>query len=140
MSATTPHRFRLVFGGTATIARIDLSMVQLCWTRKPTYLLLEPFCGAAICPICTPKHEGSRTTAAVAAFEFGNVLKIRGDGLISFFQKGKCVWGFLTPQNVRSDRRISCNMGQNEYEGDKGEVIVCGLQQMPRCEGRRSFV
>ncbi len=38
--------------------------------------------------------EGGRTTAAVAASEFGNVLKISEDGLISFFQKGKCVWDF----------------------------------------------
>jgi DisA bacterial checkpoint controller nucleotide-binding len=36
--------------------------------------------------------EGGRTTAAVAASEFGNVLKISEDGLLSFFQKGKCVW------------------------------------------------
>ena len=36
--------------------------------------------------------EGGRTTAAVAASEFGNVLKISEDGLVSFFQKGKCVW------------------------------------------------
>jgi len=36
--------------------------------------------------------EGGRTTAAIAASEFGNVLRISEDGLISFFQKGKCVW------------------------------------------------
>lgn len=36
--------------------------------------------------------EGGRTTAAIAASEFGNVLMISEDGLISFFQKGKCVW------------------------------------------------
>src|ERR1700733_4975659 len=36
--------------------------------------------------------EGGRTTAAIAASEFGNVLKISEDGLISFFQRGKCVW------------------------------------------------
>ena len=36
--------------------------------------------------------EGGRTTAAIAASEFGNVLEISEDGLISFFQKGKCVW------------------------------------------------
>jgi len=38
--------------------------------------------------------EGRRTTVAVASSEFGNVLKISEDGLISFFQKGKCVWDF----------------------------------------------
>jgi DNA integrity scanning protein DisA with diadenylate cyclase activity len=36
--------------------------------------------------------EGGRTTAAIAASRFGSVLKISEDGLISFFQKGKCVW------------------------------------------------
>jgi len=36
--------------------------------------------------------EGGRTTAAIAASEFGNVLKISEYGLISFFQRGKCVW------------------------------------------------
>jgi hypothetical protein len=36
--------------------------------------------------------QGGRTTAAIAASEFGNVLKISEDGLISFFQKGQCVW------------------------------------------------
>jgi hypothetical protein len=36
--------------------------------------------------------EGGRTTAAIAASRFGSVLKISEDGLISFFQRGKCVW------------------------------------------------
>ena len=36
--------------------------------------------------------EGGRTTAAIAASEFGSVLMISEDGLISFFRKGKCVW------------------------------------------------
>jgi len=36
--------------------------------------------------------EGGRTTAGIAASHFGSVLKVSEDGLISFFQKGKCVW------------------------------------------------
>lgn len=36
--------------------------------------------------------EGGRTTAAISASRFGNVLKISEDGLISFFQNGRCVW------------------------------------------------
>ena len=36
--------------------------------------------------------EGGRTTAAIAASRFGNVLKVSEDGLISFFQSGKCMW------------------------------------------------
>ena len=36
--------------------------------------------------------EGGRTTAAIAASRFANVLEISEDGLISFFRKGKCAW------------------------------------------------
>jgi hypothetical protein len=36
--------------------------------------------------------EGGRTTAALTASRFGNVLKISEDGLISFFQDGECIW------------------------------------------------
>lgn len=36
--------------------------------------------------------EGGRTTAAISASRFGNVLKVSEDGLISFYQNGKCIW------------------------------------------------
>jgi hypothetical protein len=36
--------------------------------------------------------EGGRTTAAISASRFGNVLKISEDGMISFFQNAKCIW------------------------------------------------
>ena len=36
--------------------------------------------------------EGGRSTAAISASRFGNVLKISEDGLISFFQNGRCAW------------------------------------------------
>src|SRR5437879_1672746 len=36
--------------------------------------------------------EGGRTTAAISASRLGKVLKISEDGMISFFQKGKCIW------------------------------------------------
>jgi len=36
--------------------------------------------------------EGGRTTAAISASRFGKVLKISEDGMISFFQNGKCIW------------------------------------------------
>lgn len=40
-----------------------------------------------------PEHfEGGRTTAAISASRFGSVLKISEDGMISFFQKGRCIW------------------------------------------------
>jgi hypothetical protein len=35
---------------------------------------------------------GGRTTAAISASRFGNVLKISEDGLISFFQTGRHIW------------------------------------------------
>jgi hypothetical protein len=40
----------------------------------------------------THPAEGGRTTAAIFASRFGNVLKISEDGLISFFRDGQCVW------------------------------------------------
>ena len=36
--------------------------------------------------------EGGRTTAAISASRFGNALKISEDGLVSFFQNGRCIW------------------------------------------------
>jgi hypothetical protein len=36
--------------------------------------------------------EGGRTTAALAASQFGQALKISEDGVISFFHHGECVW------------------------------------------------
>lgn len=40
----------------------------------------------------THPTEGGRTTAAIVASRFGNVLKISEDGLISYFRQGQCVW------------------------------------------------
>jgi hypothetical protein len=39
-----------------------------------------------------PATEGGRTTAALAASRFGNVLKVSEDGTIAFFQQGECRW------------------------------------------------
>jgi hypothetical protein len=36
--------------------------------------------------------EGGRTTAAVAASRFGNVLKISEDGFVSYYREGALVW------------------------------------------------
>jgi DNA integrity scanning protein DisA with diadenylate cyclase activity len=36
--------------------------------------------------------EGGRTTAAVGASRFGNVLKISEDGLVSHYRNGSLVW------------------------------------------------
>jgi DisA bacterial checkpoint controller nucleotide-binding len=36
--------------------------------------------------------EGGRTTAALAASRFGDVLKVSEDGLVAFYRDGECVW------------------------------------------------
>jgi hypothetical protein len=36
--------------------------------------------------------EGGRTTAALAASYYGNVLMVSEDGVVSFFRAGQCVW------------------------------------------------
>jgi hypothetical protein len=36
--------------------------------------------------------EGSRTAAAMAASQFGSVLKVSEDGRLSFYKNGHCVW------------------------------------------------
>ncbi len=36
--------------------------------------------------------EGGRTTAALAASRFGEVLKVSEDGLVAFYRDGMCVW------------------------------------------------
>jgi hypothetical protein len=38
--------------------------------------------------------EGSRTAAAIAASQFGNVLKVSEDGRLAFYRSGRCVWEF----------------------------------------------
>jgi predicted aconitase with swiveling domain len=38
--------------------------------------------------------EGSRTAAAIAASQFGIVLKVSGDGRLSFYKSGHCDWNF----------------------------------------------
>ena len=44
--------------------------------------------------VVTPDEvaEGSRTAAAIAASQFGNVLKVSEDGRLSFYKSGHCVW------------------------------------------------
>jgi hypothetical protein len=45
-------------------------------------------------PIETPEGiaEGGRTTAAIGASHFGNVLKVSEDGLVAFYRNGACIW------------------------------------------------
>jgi len=73
-----------------TVARIDGGIVL----DKESNLLA--FGAILRHPDMTDLHpetiEGGRTTAAISASRFGNVLKVSEDGLISFYQNGKCVW------------------------------------------------
>lgn len=36
--------------------------------------------------------EGGRTTAAIGASRYGNVLKVSEDGMISYYRSGSCIW------------------------------------------------
>jgi hypothetical protein len=36
--------------------------------------------------------DGGRTTAALAASRYGDVLKVSEDGIVSFYRNGRCVW------------------------------------------------
>ena len=36
--------------------------------------------------------EGGRTTAAIGASRFGDVLMVSEGGQLSFYQKGQCIW------------------------------------------------
>ncbi len=38
--------------------------------------------------------EGGRTTAALAASHYGDVLKVSEDGMVSYYRDGKCCWEF----------------------------------------------
>jgi hypothetical protein len=74
-----------------TIARIDGSIVL----DKDGKLLAF---GAILrhAPVVTPDEvaEGSRTAAAMAASQYGNVLKVSEDGRLSFYKSGRSVWDF----------------------------------------------
>jgi hypothetical protein len=72
-----------------SIARMDGGIVL---DRDST---LRAF-GAILRP-CGPAHEarateGGRTTAALNASHYGNVLKISEDGILSFYRNGREVW------------------------------------------------
>jgi len=73
-----------------TIARIDGGIVL---DRKSNLLAFGAILRHQDLGDLHPENiEGGRTTAAIAASRYGNVLKISEDGLVSFFHNGKCVW------------------------------------------------
>lgn len=62
------------------------------WTRPSVLISVQQsLTRHAVVGRAPREYRGRRTTAAIAASVFGNVLKISEDGLISFLQKGKCV-------------------------------------------------
>jgi hypothetical protein len=73
-----------------TIARIDGSIVL---DRDANLLAFGAILRHSPVTI-TPDEvaEGSRTAAAIAASQFGNVLKISEDGHLSFYKSGRCAW------------------------------------------------
>ena len=74
-----------------TVARIDGAIVLDRDSRVLTFgaILRHPL------PEETPAVvEGGRTTAAISASRYGNVLKISEDGQIAFYQAGRQVWEF----------------------------------------------
>ena len=73
-----------------TIARVDGAIVM---DRNSNLLAFGAILRHQNAAEVHPENiEGGRTTAAIAASQFGRVLKISEDGVISFFQNGKCVW------------------------------------------------
>lgn len=73
-----------------TLARMDGAMVL---DREAHLLAFGAILRFPIAvDVAAEATEGGRTTAALAASRFGNVLKISEDGVIAFFQHGKCHW------------------------------------------------
>jgi hypothetical protein len=73
-----------------TIARIDGAIVL---DRDSNLLAFGAILQHRDLSVLHPENiAGGRTTAAIAASEFGNVLRISEDGVISFFQNGQCIW------------------------------------------------
>ncbi len=73
-----------------TIARIDGGIVLDHDSNLLAFGAILPY--QDLTDLHPENIEGGRTTAAIAASRFGNVLEISEDGLISFFRRGKCVW------------------------------------------------
>ena len=73
-----------------TIARIDGSIVLDRDANLLAFGAILRHSGAA--DWTEEPGEGGRTTAAIAASQFGDVMKISEDGRVSFYQKGHCVW------------------------------------------------
>jgi hypothetical protein len=44
------------------------------------------------CGLTQAVAEGGRTTAAMSASRFGNVLKVSEDGLVTYYRDGKAAW------------------------------------------------
>jgi hypothetical protein len=73
-----------------TIARIDGSIVLDREGHLMAFGAVLRHSSAALVP--DEIAEGSRTAAAIAASQLGNVLKVSEDGRLSFYKSGHCVW------------------------------------------------
>jgi hypothetical protein len=73
-----------------TIARIDGSIVLDCDGNLLAFGAILRHNPVAI--TADEVVEGSRTAAAIAASQFGNVLKVSEDGRLSFYKAGHCAW------------------------------------------------
>ena len=72
-----------------SIARMDGAIVL---DRAGNLLAFGAILRNDACGLNPPSAEGGRTTAAVAASAFGNVLKISEDGVLTYYREGKPVW------------------------------------------------
>jgi hypothetical protein len=70
-----------------TVARIDGAIVL---DRESQVLAFGAILQASSVGIRAV--EGGRTTAAMAASRYGDVLKVSEDGLVAFYREGECVW------------------------------------------------
>ncbi|MCU1258431.1 MAG: hypothetical protein JWO80_1316, partial [Bryobacterales bacterium] len=70
-----------------TVARIDGAIVL---DRESNVLTFGAILQASSAGIGAA--EGGRTTAALAASRYGEVLKVSEDGLVAFYRDGACVW------------------------------------------------
>ena len=72
-----------------SVARMDGGIVL---DREGNLLAFGAILRNEACGIIQASAEGGRTTAAVTASRFGNVLKVSEDGLVTYYRGGSAVW------------------------------------------------
>ncbi len=90
-----------------TIARIDGSIVLDRDGNLLAFGAIVRHSRAVVSP--DEVAEGSRTAAAIAASQFGNVLKVSEDGRLSFYKSGHCVWDLqIRPLRLSCGSVLDC--------------------------------